>query len=227
MVQHVYERTRQASLVAEVVVATDDRRIYEAVRRFGGVAEMTRSDHETGTDRLAEVAGRSEADVIVNVQGDEPLIDPAMIDEAVRPLIADRTLAMSTLMARIRTVDDYLNPNVVKVVTDQEGNALYFSRSPLPLFRDIPELKDEDFQSGTVTSYRHVGLYVYRKEFLLAFAAMPPGKLEQAEKLEQLRALETGHRIRVVETVHDSIGVDTPEDLDKVLARMKDSGCAP
>jgi 3-deoxy-manno-octulosonate cytidylyltransferase (CMP-KDO synthetase) len=222
MVQHVYERTRRASLVSEVVVATDDERIAAAVRAFGGSVEMTSSSHETGTDRLAEVARRSDADLIVNVQGDEPLIEPAMIDQAIRPLTEDHSLAMGTLKCRIMTLHDFLSPNVVKVVTDQAGYALYFSRSPLPNFRDRwNDLKDEAFISGKLLCYKHVGLYVYRRDFLLRFASLPPTPLEQSEKLEQLRALENGYRIMVAETEHASIGVDTPADLEKVLEYLK------
>ena len=221
MVQHVYERTSRAGLVSEVIVATDDKRVADAVRAFGGRVEMTAAEHETGTDRLAEVAARIDADLIVNVQGDEPLIEPAMIDEAIAPLAADDLIRMGTLKSRIRTLHDFLSPNVVKVVTDTRGFALYFSRSPLPNFRDKwNDLKDEAFVAGRLLCHKHVGLYVYRRDFLLEFAQMAPTPLEQAEKLEQLRALENGHRIRVVETEHESIGVDTPADLEKVIEKL-------
>lgn len=224
MVQHVYERASRASLVSEVIVATDDVRIAEAVRSFGGRVEMTSPDHETGTDRLAEVALRSDADLIVNVQGDEPLIEPEMIDQAIRPLVQDTSLVMGTLKGRITSLHDFLSPNVVKVVTDKAGFALYFSRSPLPNFRDRwNDLKDEAFTSGKLVCYKHVGLYVYRRDFLLHFASLSPTLLEQAEKLEQLRALEHGHRIMVSETEHASIGVDTPADLEKVLEYLQHS----
>src|SRR6266568_2216285 len=216
LVQHVYERTARAALVSEVIVATDDERIVAAVKAFGGRVEMTDKGHETGTDRLAEVAARLDSDIIVNVQGDEPLIEPAMIDEAIEPLITDPELLMSTLKSRIKSLHDFLSPNVVKVVTDWEGFALYFSRSPLPHFRDKwNDLKDEAFASGRLLCYKHVGLYVYRRDFLLQFAQMSPTYLELAEKLEQLRVLENGYRIKVVETEHSSIGVDTPGDLEK------------
>ena len=222
MVQHVYERTSRAGLVSEVIVATDDKRVADAVRAFGGRVEMTAAEHETGTDRLAEVAARIDADLIVNVQGDEPLIEPAMIDEAIAPLAADDLIRMGTLKSRIRTLHDFLSPNVVKVVTDTRGFALYFSRSPLPNFRDKwNDLKDEAFVAGRLLCHKHVGLYVYRRDFLLEFAQMAPTPLEQAEKLEQLRALENGHRIRVVETEHESIGVDTPADQKKVIETLK------
>lgn len=222
MIQHVYERAVRTPLVSEVAVATDDERIAAVVRGFGGRAEMTSSRHETGTDRLAEVAARLDSDIIVNVQGDEPLIEPAMINEAIEPLVSDPLLLMSTLRSRIKSLHDFLSPNVVKVVTDWEGYALYFSRSPLPNFRDKwNDLKDDAFASGRLLCYKHVGLYVYRREFLLQFAQMSPTYLEMAEKLEQLRVLENGYRIKVLETSHDSIGVDTPGDLDAVLARLR------
>jgi len=222
MVQHVYERTARAALVSEVIVATDDERIVAAVKAFGGRVEMTDKGHETGTDRLAEVAARLDSDIIVNVQGDEPLIEPAMIDQAIRPLVDDPAVPMATLKSRIKSLHDFLSPNVVKVVTDGTGCALYFSRSPLPFFRDKwNDLKDDSFAAGKLLCYKHVGLYVYRREFLLRYAQMPPTCLELAEKLEQLRVLENGYRIRVVETEHEVIGVDTPADLEKVLERLK------
>lgn len=225
MIQHVYERTLQASLVSRAIVATDDQRIFDAIRQAGGEAIMTAATHETGTDRLAEVAHSLEADLIVNVQGDEPLIVPAMIDQAIEPFLQDPALKMGTLKSRVRCLHDFLSPNVVKVVTDNNGYALYFSRSPLPFFRDRwQDLKDDAFASGKLLCYKHVGLYVYQRDFLLAFAAMPQTFLELAEKLEQLRALEQGIRIRVVETNFESLGVDTPEDLVKARERMLKQG---
>jgi len=221
MVQRVYERAKQASLVSEVIVATDDERIAAAVRAFGGLVEMTGKGHETGTDRLAEVAGRLDSDLIVNVQGDEPLIEPAMIDQAINPFMDDPNLLIGTLKTQIKTLHDFLSPNVVKVVTDHEGFALYFSRSPLPNYRDKwNDLKDEKFAAGTILSHKHIGLYVYRREFLIRYSGMPQTPLERAEKLEQLRVLENGYRIRVVETEHETIGVDTPVDLEKVLEKL-------
>lgn len=224
MVQHVYERASRAALVSEVIVATDDKRIESAVKAFGGRVIMTSPDHETGTDRLAEVAEGLDADLIVNVQGDEPLIEPAMIDQAIAPLLADSSILMGTLKSRVRNLHDFLSPNVVKVITDSSGFALYFSRSPLPFFRDKwNDLKDEAFDSGRLLCYKHVGIYVYRREFLIRLARMPQTHLECAEKLEQLRVLENGHRIRVAETEHESIGVDSPQDLDKVLEKLRKS----
>lgn len=222
MIQHVYERTSQASLVNRVIVATDDTRIADAIHRIGGEAIMTSTAHETGTDRLAEVAHGLEADIIVNVQGDEPLIDPAMIDQAIEPFLNNPALKMSTLKSRINCLHDFLSPNVVKVVTNATGDALYFSRSPLPFFRDKwQDLKDDAFASGRLLCFKHVGLYVFQRDFLLEYAAMPQTFLEISEKLEQLRALENGIRIKVVETTFESIGVDTPDDLHKAQERMK------
>lgn len=216
MIQHVYERAAQSKLVSRVIVATDDLRIANAVSAIGGEAVMTSTDHETGTDRLAEVAAGLDSDLIVNVQGDEPLIDPAMIDLALQPFLEEAGLLMGTVKTRIKCLHDFLSPNVVKVVTDNLNNALYFSRSPLPFFRDKwKDLKDESFCCGKLLCYKHVGMYVYRRDFLLKFAAMPPAFLETSEKLEQLRAIENGVKIRVVETEFDSIGVDTPDDLLK------------
>lgn len=205
MIQHVYERAKAASVLEDVLVATDDARIYEAVTGFGGKAVMTSPHHSTGTDRLAEVATELDSDIVVNIQGDEPLLRPESIEQAVRPLLEDESLEMSTLKLRIENPEDVLDPNVVKVVTDLNGNALYFSRAPIPYPRE-----------GTTTYYRHIGLYVYRREFLLRFAKLAPTPLETIEKLEQLRALENGYKIRVVETEYSAIGVDTPEDLEKV-----------
>jgi len=214
MIQRVYEQTAQAELVDEVLVATDDRRIADAVEAFGGRACMTSDRHETGTDRLAEVAAQLNSDLIVNVQGDEPLIDPRMIDQAIAPLKEDNTIDMGTLMVLIKEAREYLNPNVVKVVTNRQGDALYFSRAPIPWSRDYSETAAAHFEH--IRAFKHVGLYVYRREFLLEYPSLPATPLEQMEKLEQLRALENGYRIRVVETDLQSQGVDTPQDLARV-----------
>ena len=222
MIQHVYEQTMKASLVSRAIVATDDRRIADAIHQIGGEAIMTSTAHETGTDRLAEVAHGLEADLVVNVQGDEPLINPAMIDQAIEPFLNDSSLKMGTLKSRVKCLHDFLSPNVVKVVTDNAGYALYFSRSPLPFFRDKwHDLKDEAFASGRLLCFQHVGLYVFQRDFLLEYAALPQTFLELSEKLEQLRALESGVKIRVVETEFESLGVDTPEDLNKAKERIR------
>lgn len=219
MIQWVYERTIESSLVNQVVVATDDQRIFDAVRAFGGEVQMTRADHPTGTDRLAEVAQRLDTDIVVNVQGDEPLIDPRMIDLAVAPLAADASIPMGTLMTPIGSEDEFLNPNVVKVVADRQGFALYFSRAPIPHPRDRSPSLPWDFNS--LKAYKHIGLYVYRKGFLLEYPNMPSTPLENTEKLEQLRALAHGFRIRVVETGLVSQGVDTPADLEQVRSLLE------
>jgi 3-deoxy-manno-octulosonate cytidylyltransferase (CMP-KDO synthetase) len=214
MIQHVYEQTAKTRTIDRVIVATDDERIVAAVESFGGEVQMTRDDHPSGTDRLAEVAGRIEADLIVNVQGDEPLIDPVMIEAAVAPLLADPTIQMGTLMTRIYDPEEFSNPNVVKVVTDRAGFALYFSRASIPHGRDI---------EPTVVpfpSFKHIGLYIYQRDFLLKYPILSETPLEQLEKLEQLRALEHGYRIRVVETDLQSIGVDVPADVDRVLQQL-------
>lgn len=206
MIEHVYRRTCAARSIASVIVATDDERIARAVEAFGGAVRMTSPAHASGTDRLAEVAAGLDADLIVNVQGDEPLIEPEMIDEAVRPFASDPHLMMSTLRRRIDDPADVRNPNVTKVVVDRDGFALYFSRAPIPFVRD---------GAPAAPAWRHVGLYVYRRDCLLRLAALPPTALERSEALEQLRALEHGIRIKAVETAFDSIGVDTPEDLER------------
>jgi 3-deoxy-manno-octulosonate cytidylyltransferase (CMP-KDO synthetase) len=219
MILHVVERARLCPLIQRVIVATDDQRVFDAVTQAGAEAWLTSPAHRTGTDRLAEVAAQLDAEVIVNVQGDEPLIESATIEAALAPLLADDSSVMSTTCEPIESIADVLNPNVVKVVVDAAGFALYFSRNP------IPYLRNEALTHGTLTAAleaqpellarfaKHTGLYAYRREFLLKYAKLPATPLEQAESLEQLRALEHGYRIKVVKVAHRSIGVDTPEDL--------------
>ena len=217
MIQWVYERAKKAKLTNDVIAATDDKRVFDAVRYFGGTAVMTSPEHRTGTDRIAEAADGLNVDIIVNVQGDEPLIEPEMIDEAIRPLTNDSEIVVATLKTKIKDEKELNNPNVVKVVTDKNDFALYFSRLPVPYYRDEwKDLKHLTVHGSRFTVFKHIGLYVYRKDFLLKFAKMKPTPLEEAEKLEQLRVLENGYKIKVVETEHDSIGVDTEEDLEKV-----------
>jgi 3-deoxy-manno-octulosonate cytidylyltransferase (CMP-KDO synthetase) len=211
MIQHVYERASLAKLPSTVLVATDHEAVRDAVRSFGGQVVMTSSQHRTGTDRLAEVAiQHSEVDVIINVQGDEPLIEPQLIDELARAFLHDPELLMATVMTPLAEAD-YHDANVVKVVTDLQGYALYFSRSLIPFLRTTPQ--------GPV--YQHIGLYAYRRDFLLAFAKLQPTPLELAESLEQLRALEHGYKIKVLFTACAPIGVDTPEDLARVNQMMR------
>ena len=217
MVEHVYRRASDARTVDAVLVATDDVRIAEAVDAFGGIAVMTRADHATGSDRLAEVAAHLACDVVVNVQGDEPLIAPSAIDAAVRPLLDHPDDQMSTLRRVITDRADLTTPSVVKIVVDAEGYALYFTRAAVPFVRT---------GHPAPRAWRHLGLYAYRRAFLLSMAALPPTPLELAEGLEQLRVLEHGFKIRTVETTDDTIGVDTPEDLERVR-RLVEAGARP
>jgi len=205
MIVRVWQQTRKAQLLHRVVIATDDERIARAVRDAGGEVEMTASSHPSGTDRIAEVARRLPADVYLNVQGDQPFIAPEDIDAVVKIMTAEPTIMMATLGAPIDDFDEWRNPNKVKIVCDNQGYALYFSRSPIPFLRDgvgVPR-----------SALRHVAVYGYRRDFLLSFGALAPGGLEQTEKLEQLRAMEHGYRIRVIGSVAPSLEVDTPEDL--------------
>jgi 3-deoxy-manno-octulosonate cytidylyltransferase (CMP-KDO synthetase) len=208
MIQHVYERCAQTRYLTSTIIATDDERVFEAARSFGARVRMTRSDHPSGTDRVAEIASAESAEIVVNIQGDEPLIDPAAIDAAILPLVHDPDVVMGTLKKRIEDPREVRDPNVVKVVTNREGDAIYFSRCSIPYDRD----------GAHVAHYKHVGLYVYRRDFLLQYPTLPVGPLERAERLEQLRALENGYAIRVVETEYESLGVDTPADLDRGFA---------
>jgi 3-deoxy-manno-octulosonate cytidylyltransferase (CMP-KDO synthetase) len=208
MIEHVYRRAAASTMVSEVIVATDDLRIATRVSAFGGTVRLTKATHHTGTDRLAEVAATLDCDVVVNVQGDEPLIDPRAIDELVAPFTADPTVQMTTLFRRIHDAADLENPNIAKIVLDRSGYALYFSRAPIPHVRDP--------RGGWPPLYRHIGLYGYRRNVLMVLAGLEPTPLERAESLEQLRALEHGIRIKAVETVHESVEVNTPEDLEQV-----------
>ena len=209
MLQHVWERVCLSRyLGGNAVVATDDERIGAAVRQFGGRVRMTSSEHLSGTDRLAEVASAENASLYVNIQGDEPLIDPEAIDAAILAVSGDESVMMGTLRKQIHDPTDIVNTNVVKVVTNLLQDAIYFSRCPIPYERDG--------RSKVPLYYKHIGLYVYRRDFLLAYPDLTVGPLEQAERLEQLRAIENGYRIRVVETDYESLGVDTPEDLERV-----------
>jgi 3-deoxy-manno-octulosonate cytidylyltransferase (CMP-KDO synthetase) len=207
MLQHVWERASEARYLTSVTIATDDDRIRDEAERFHARVMMTRADHASGTDRVAEVASTSNAEIVVNIQGDEPLIDPSAIDAAVLGLMEDDDIPMGTLKKKIERLDEISNPNVVKVVTDLSGDAIYFSRAAIPHVRS---------DGAVPVCFKHIGLYVYRREFLLRYSDLPVGPLEQAERLEQLRALENGFKIRVVETEYESLGVDTPEDWKRV-----------
>jgi 3-deoxy-manno-octulosonate cytidylyltransferase (CMP-KDO synthetase) len=211
MIEHVYRRASAARSVSSVIVATDDDRILHVVRAFGGDARMTARSHQSGTDRIAEVVANLPCDLVVNVQGDEPLLEPEMIDQAVSAFDGDPALQMSTLRRRISDPAERQNSNITKVVVDREDYALYFSRAPVPFVRD---------GCPPAPAWRHVGLYVYTRECLLRLSKLPPTDLERSEALEQLRALEFGIRIKALETMHDSIGVDTAEDLERVRRLM-------
>jgi 3-deoxy-manno-octulosonate cytidylyltransferase (CMP-KDO synthetase) len=208
MLEHVYERASLSTYLTSVIIATDDDRIRTVARSFGARVRMTRSDHLSGTDRAAEVASAEEdVEIVVNIQGDEPLISPEAIDAAILPLVHEPDLVMGTLKKRIEDPREITDSNVVKVVTNRSGDAVYFSRCAIPFARE---------SSGGTPYFKHIGLYVYRRDFLLAYPALPVGPLEAAERLEQLRALENGFSIRVVETEYESLGVDTPQDLERV-----------
>jgi 3-deoxy-manno-octulosonate cytidylyltransferase (CMP-KDO synthetase) len=222
MILHVVQRAREVSLINRVIVATDDQRVLKAVVEAGEEAILTSPDHRTGTDRLAEVAADLEDEIIVNVQGDEPLIEAATIEAAIAPLLADPSIVLSTTCEPIESVEDILDPSVVKVVVDQEGFAIYFSRNPIPFPREavlehgsVEKALRAQPELSTLYS-KHTGLYAYRREFLLTFTGLVSTKLERVEALEQLRALEHGFKIKVVPVAQRSIGVDTPEDLERV-----------
>lgn len=237
LIQHVYENSKKAHLIDDVFVATDSETILESVLSFGGKAVMTSITHSSGTDRIAEVAAMMNYDIIVNVQGDEPLIKPQMIDDVIS-LLDDKRASIGTLMKKIEDPMEVLDPNVVKVVFDNEGFALYFSRAPIPFYRDewkihskeqsasggakskdfksIFEIRNSKLEIRNFHCYKHIGIYSYRKEALIALSRMEPTELERIEKLEQLRALENGMRIKTKETFFETYGVDTPEDLERV-----------
>lgn len=213
MIQHVWERAARAQSLDDVIVACDDTRVLECVQSFGGKAMMTRQDHLNGSSRVGEVAERTDGEVFINIQGDEPVIHPESIDLLADAFLKEEALEAATLAVRRDAREEYENPNVVKVVSDEDGNALYFSRAPIPHFREGG--------SETKFFYKHLGIYGYRKDFLLQYVRWEPGLLESFEKLEQLRILERGRKIRVVETPHDSWSVDTSQDLKMVELKIK------
>jgi 3-deoxy-manno-octulosonate cytidylyltransferase (CMP-KDO synthetase) len=209
MIQHVVERVRQAALVDRIVVATDEEAIKKVVESFGGEAILTRRDHRTGTDRVAEVAAHVAAEIYVNVQGDEPLVDPRTIDALVSAMNEDPAAQIATPCSGISHPNDIMDPNIVKVVRDFDGNALYFSRAPIPWVRETSE-------TGAAQHWKHLGLYAFRRDALLEFPTLPPGELERVEQLEQLRWLENGFHIAVIETDYDAVSVDVPADIARV-----------
>jgi len=233
MIWHVYHRSLEAAAIDEVWVATDDTRIYDEVVSWGGKVMMTRPDHASGTDRVAEVASQVPCDIVVNVQGDEPMIDPGVIDAVVEPLAKNPSIGIVTPVTRFKTLEDFLDPTVAKVVRDSEGFALYFSRSPIPYSRDHEGFRNvSDAEGGaadilkTSPFFRHVGLYGYHKETLSRFCNLPPSELENIEKLEQLRALEYGIPVYTVQVDYEGVGVDTPEDARRVEAMMREKNSA-
>ncbi len=218
MVQWVYERAAQAELLNEVIIATDDQRIFEAVNKFGGRVVMTRADHPSGSDRIAEVAAKSNAEIIVNIQGDEPLLEPAAIDLGVKILLDHPAGQVGTLVRPIRDAADLRNPNIVKVALAQDNTALYFSRSAIPFCRGA---KTDAEWLQQPTYFKHIGLYIFRRETLLQFVKWPPGVLEKIESLEQLRLLENGVKVHVAVTEYEARSVDTPEDLEALTMELK------
>jgi 3-deoxy-manno-octulosonate cytidylyltransferase (CMP-KDO synthetase) len=217
MIQHVVERVRGARLVTQVVVATDDERISKAVAAFGGEAIITRHDHASGTDRVAEVAVQREAAVYVNIQGDEPLINPGAIDAIVAAMLEDESVQVATPCVPIAEANDIMDPNIVKVVSNFDGDSLYFSRAPIPWVRD-------ERAPAAPLHFKHIGLYAFRRDALLEFPTLPPGELERIEQLEQLRWLENGFRIRVVEVDYDAVSVDVPADIERVEQLLREEG---
>ena len=209
MIQRVYERAKLAQRADQVIVATDDERIVKVVKGFGGEVRMTRADHRTGTERVAEVAAHAAGDVFVNVQGDEPLLEPGAVDTAVNALLEEPAAAISTVATPIKKPADIMDPNVVKTVLDFDGNALYFSRAPIPWVRDSAS-------KTLVRHLKHLGLYVFQREALMEYPTLPQGEAERIEQLEQLRWMENGWKIRVAEVEHDAVSVDVPEDVARV-----------
>ncbi len=209
MIQHVYERSKLATRSSRVIVATDDERIVKAVESFGGTARMTRHDHRTGTERVAEVAAHEKGDIFVNVQGDEPLLDPVSVDTAIEALLEEPAASIATVATPIKTPADIMDPNVIKTVLDFDNNGLYFSRAPIPWVRDTAS-------KIQVRHLKHLGLYVFQRDALLEYPTLPQGELERIEQLEQLRWLENGWKIRVAEVEHDAVSVDVPDDVARV-----------
>jgi 3-deoxy-manno-octulosonate cytidylyltransferase (CMP-KDO synthetase) len=217
MIQRVVERVRRAQSISRVVVATDDDRIKTAVEAFGGEVVLTRPDHRSGTDRVAEVAAHLPAGIYVNVQGDEPLIDPGTIDAIVSAMLEDESIQIATPCTAITQPNDIMDPNINKLVRDFDGNALYFSRAPIPWVRDTGK-------TVAARHWKHIGLYAFRRDALLEYPTLPPGELERTEQLEQLRWLENGFRIRAVETNYDAISVDVPADIERVEKLIRERG---
>jgi len=227
MIQRVVKQAQKAKYITEVIVATDDSRIFDLVNKNGGIAIMTSAEHQSGTDRIAEVARDKDCDIVVNVQGDEPLIPPQNIEKVVEPLIKDTSVSVTSLRILIQNPKDIFNSNITKVVVDKFDYALYFSKAPIPWDRDIWSANVENVTNlSSPLWFKHIGLYAYRKKFLMEYSALPVSPLEKVEKLEQLRILENGFSIKVLETNLDSIGVDSVADIEiieKQLASTHDN----
>jgi len=227
MIQYVYEQAARCKLIQRIIVATDDKRIFQRVKEFGGEVMMTSSRHISGSDRVAEVAEKVDADIIVNVQGDEPLLEPKMVNQVIELLLEDQSYQVSSLKYPIQSIDELLSHQVVKVVTDKQGSALYFSRSPIPYFKSkegyissIEQLLNE--HPNLIKKYfKHIGIYAYRKAFLQLYARLKPTPLELMEGLEQLRILENGYKIKIGKSKYFTIGVDTPEDLEMIVHTLR------
>ena len=216
VIQHTWENAKKSKSIDDLIVATDDKRIYNVAKGFGANVVYTSVAHKSGSDRLTEVAASIDAKIIVNIQADEPLLHPSMIDDVTGAILKDKTLVMATLCHKINNAAQIQDPNVVKVVFDRNGLALYFSRSPIPY-----ERMGSDDKLQVIDYYKHIGIYAYAKDFLFTFKSLPQSRLEKTEKLEQLRVLEKGYRIKVIETKFDTIGIDTPEDLEKAVETIK------
>ncbi|MBU1148088.1 MAG: 3-deoxy-manno-octulosonate cytidylyltransferase [Candidatus Omnitrophica bacterium] len=215
VIQHTWENAKKSKAIEDLLIATDDKRIYNAAKGFGAKAIYTSKAHKSGSDRLTEAVASIDANIVVNIQADEPLMHPAMIDDVVSAIQKDKTIQMATICHKVRDGHELVNPNVVKVVFDRNGLALYFSRSPIPY--------NANTENRTTNNYKHIGLYAYTKDFLFTFKSLPQSRLEKIEKLEQLRVIENGYKIKVIETKHDTVGIDTPEDLVKATELVKGS----
>ncbi|MDO8603312.1 MAG: 3-deoxy-manno-octulosonate cytidylyltransferase [Candidatus Omnitrophota bacterium] len=216
VIQHTWENAKKSKSIDDLIVATDDKRIYNVAKGFGANVVYTSIAHKSGSDRLTEVAASIDAKIIVNIQADEPLLVPSMIDDVAGAILKDKTLVMATLCHKIDNAAQIQDPNVVKVVFDRNGLALYFSRSPIPY-----ERMGSDDKLQIIDYYKHIGIYAYAKDFLFTFKSLPQSRLEKTEKLEQLRVLENGYKIKVIETKFDTIGIDTPEDLERAIEIIK------
>jgi len=217
MIQHVWERARKSLLLEEIIIACDDQRVAEAARSFGAKVAITSKDHASGTDRIIEVINPLEVKIVINIQGDEPLIHPTMIDAVAQALLDEPVVSMATIMKRLKDPQEINDPNVVKVVVDKDSFALYFSRSPIPCLAQNSKVESPVY-------YKHIGLYGYTKDFLFTYRNLPISSLEKTECLEQLRVLEEGFRIKVLETKYDTVGIDTPQDLEKLKLYLEKEG---